>query len=158
MTPGWDHWSYILSRTPPHPGRYASFNTGINQQPLRVAPGWGNWSVASPVPQPTLGAGPNSFEPPSPHHPSPLSPPLLTDQPLTLSLRVSSMVSPSLHRRGWPVLLSFPAVTYSETGELAPGSPYAYCCFPLSNCLPSPSILSLASVFLLCSLHPGLYP
>ena len=35
-------------------------------------------------------------------------PPLLTGHPVTLFLRVSSMVSPSLHRQGWPVLLSCP--------------------------------------------------
>ena len=29
-------------------------------------------------------------------------PPFLTDQPIALSLRVSSMVSPSLHCQGWP--------------------------------------------------------
>ena len=38
----------------------------------------------------------------------PPPPPLLTGQPITLSLRVSSMVSPSLHRQGWPILLSCP--------------------------------------------------
>ena len=41
----------------------------------------------------------------STHYPSPL----FTDEPITLSLRVSSMISPSLHRQGWPVLLSFKA-------------------------------------------------
>ena len=41
-----------------------SFKKGMNQQTLRVAPGWDHWSVASLVPQPTLGAGSNRFEPP----------------------------------------------------------------------------------------------
>ena len=34
-----------------------------------------------------------------------IPPPVFTDQPLTLSLRVSSMVSPSLHCQDWSVLL-----------------------------------------------------
>ena len=83
-----------------------------------------------------------------------------------------------------PPLPFFAGVAYSETVELTPSSPYAYTPstlhplpifagvvysgaigqpspqfrFPVSICLPSPSILSLASVFLLCSLHPGLLP
>ena len=83
-----------------------------------------------------------------------------------------------------PPLPFFVGVAYSETVELTPSSPYAYTPstlhplpifagvvysgaigqpspqfrFPVSICLPSPSILSLASVLLLCSLHPGLLP
>ena len=53
---------------------------------------------------------------PSTHYPSPL----FTDQPLTLSLRVSSMVSPSLHCQDWPVLLSFTATQSPPPPALSP--------------------------------------
>ena len=53
---------------------------------------------------------------PSTHYPSPL----FTDQPLTLSLRVSSMVSPSLHCQDWPVLLSFKATQSPPPPALSP--------------------------------------